>query len=293
VRARQLLQWWLDLAGVLPVHDLLDRIYHEGDVRRRYAAVVPAALHAQVQANLDAFIELALAIDSGRYPSLPRFVDELASLKRTAVEEAPDEGVANGGDAVRVMTIHGAKGLEAGIVVLADAHVAARAEGEGVLVVWPPEAARPTHVSLAARGEAGAPDAARTPWFADDEAQRVQEDWNLLYVAATRARQVLIVSGTAPARGELEDTWYTTLRAAGNCHRARPRLNASRRRRRSGACSTSCPNPCRPASASAPNRRPKPCDSVAPGTRFSNSETPQRSMPSCAPTDSRRARPRP
>jgi len=71
LRARQLLQWWLDLAGVVPVHDLLDRIYHEGDVRRRYAAVAPAALHRQVQANLDAFIELALALDAGRYPSLP------------------------------------------------------------------------------------------------------------------------------------------------------------------------------------------------------------------------------
>jgi ATP-dependent helicase/nuclease subunit A len=215
LRARQLLQWWLDLAGVLPVHDLLDRIYHEGDVRRRYAAVVPAALHAQVQANLDAFIELALAIDAGRYPSLPRFIDELASLKRTAVEEAPDEGVADSGDAMRVMTIHGAKGLEAEIVVIADAHVGQRAERGGVLVVWPPQAARPEHVSLAARGEAELPDAARAPWFADEEAQRMQEDWNLLYVAVTRARQVLIVSGTAPARGELENTWYTTLRAAG------------------------------------------------------------------------------
>jgi ATP-dependent helicase/nuclease subunit A len=213
-RARQLLQWWLDLAGVLPVHDLLDRIYHEGDVRRRYAAVAPAALHAQVQANLDAFIELALAIDAGRYPSLPRFIDELAGLKRTAVEEAPDEGVADAGDAVRVMTIHGAKGLEADIVVLADAHVKPRADGDGVLVVWPPQDERPTHVSLVARGDGGMPDAPRAPWFADDDAQRLQEDWNLLYVAATRARQVLIVSGTAPARGEFENTWYTTLKDA-------------------------------------------------------------------------------
>ena len=213
-RARRLLQWWLDLAGVLPVHDLLDRIYHEGDVRRRYAAVAPAALHAQVQANLDAFIELALAIDAGRYPSLPRFIDELASLKRSAVEEAPDEGATDAGDAVRIMTIHGAKGLEAEIVALADTHVKPRSEGDGVLVVWPPQDDRPAHISLVARGASAAPDAPRAPWFADDEAQRMQEDWNLLYVAVTRARQVLIVSGTAPARGELEDTWYTILRGA-------------------------------------------------------------------------------
>jgi ATP-dependent helicase/nuclease subunit A len=214
LRARQLLQWWLDLAGVLPVHDLLDRIYHEGDVRRRYAAVAPAALHAQIQANLDAFIELALAIDAGRYPSLPRFVDELANLKRHGSDEAPDEGLAAAGDALRVMTIHGAKGLEAEIVALADAHSRIAQDGEGVLVVWPPEAPAPSHFSLVARGESAAPDPARAGWFAEEDTQRAQEDWNLLYVAATRARQVLIVSGTAPARVSLDDTWYARLQAA-------------------------------------------------------------------------------
>ncbi len=213
VRARRLLANWLEVTGVLPVHDLLDRIYFESDARRRYAAAVPAALHAQVQANLDAFIELALAIDAGRYPSLPRFIDELAGLKRHAADEAPDEGAADVGDAVRVMTIHGAKGLEAEIVVLADAHARAPAEAESVLVVWPPQAAAPEHFSLVARGD-DARDEARTAWFSEEDAQREQEDWNLLYVAATRARQVLIVSGSLPMKGALEDTWYTRLQCA-------------------------------------------------------------------------------
>jgi ATP-dependent helicase/nuclease subunit A len=212
-RARDLLGRWLQAARVLPVHDLLDRIYFEGDLRRRYAAAAPATLHAQVQANLDAFIELALAIDAGRYPSLPRFIDELAGLKRHAPEEAPDEGLAEADDAVRVMTIHGAKGLEAEIVALADAHAKPTADAEGVLVVWPPRAAAPEHVSLVARGGQSR-DPARAAWFADDDAQRAQEDWNLLYVAATRAKQVLIVAGSAPARGQPEDTWYTRLQAA-------------------------------------------------------------------------------
>ncbi len=212
-RAARLLARWLGAARALPVHDLLDRIYFEGDLRRRYAAAVPAAMHAQVQANLDAFIELALAIDSGRYPSLPRFIDELAGLKRHAPEEAPDEGPADAGDAVRVMTIHGAKGLEAEIVLLADAHARPPPESESVLVVWPPQAAAPEHVSLVARGEDRRDDV-RAAWFADEDAQAAQEDWNLLYVAATRARQVLVVSGAAPAKGTLADTWYTRLEQA-------------------------------------------------------------------------------
>jgi ATP-dependent helicase/nuclease subunit A len=213
--ARTKLRRWIGLAGVLPVHDLLDRIYFEGDIRRRYAAVVPATMHAQVQANLDAFIELALTLDSGRYPSLPRFIDELAAMIRYPGDNAPNEGPAVGGDAVRVMTIHGAKGLEAEIVALADAHARPAPEAESVLVAWPPGAAAPEHVSLVARGEEGR-DEARRCWFDEDDAQRLQEDWNLLYVAATRARQVLIVSGCQPAKGTLDDSWYLRLQRAGD-----------------------------------------------------------------------------
>jgi len=233
-RARTLLARWLELAGVLPVHDLLDRVYFEADVRRRYAAVAPPALQAQVQANLDAFIELALQVDSGRYPSLPRFIDELAGLKRHALEDAPDEGAAQAGDAVRVMTIHGAKGLEAEIVLLADAHARTAQEAERVLVVWPPQAPAPEHVSLVARGN-DARDSARAGWFDADEAQREQENWNLLYVAATRARQVLVVSGSLPARAEPDDTWYTRLQCAQHLSRSavaapsRPRVDAERK----------------------------------------------------------------
>jgi ATP-dependent helicase/nuclease subunit A len=212
-RARQLLQRWLELARVLPVHDLLDRVYFEGDARRRYAAIAPAALHAQVQANLDAFIELALRIDAGRFPSLSRFIDELSALKRNARDDAPDEGSTGSEDAVRVLTIHGAKGLEAEIVVLADAHAGTPTDGAGVLVSWAPDSPCPEHFSLVVRGEDGRDDA-RESWFARDDEQRAQEDWNLLYVAATRARQVLIVSGSAPTRGNLEDTWYRRLEAA-------------------------------------------------------------------------------
>jgi ATP-dependent helicase/nuclease subunit A len=213
-RARVLLARWLQAARLLPVHDLLDRIYFEGDLRRRYAAVAPATLHEQVQANLAAFIELALAIDAGRYPSLPRFIDELAGLKRHAPEEAPDEGLADAGDAVRVMTIHGAKGLEAEIVAVADAQARPAPDAESVLVVWPPEAAAPEHVSLVARG-GDSRDEPRAAWFADDDAQRAQEDWNLLYVAATRARQVLLVAGSASGKaGATDHSWYSRLQAA-------------------------------------------------------------------------------
>jgi len=210
-RARNLLAGWLPRVGVLPVHDLLDAVLFEGDVRRAYAAAAPAAAVAQAQANIDALLELALTLDAGRFPSLPRFLAELRALRDDQDSEA-DEGLAAGEDAVRLLTIHAAKGLEAPIVVLADAHGGeARDDRNEALVGWPPEQPAPEHFSLVGRySELGS---ARAHWVALDQAQRVQEDWNLLYVAMTRACNVLIVSGVDRAFA-VPDSWYERIAAA-------------------------------------------------------------------------------
>ncbi|MGB9128952.1 MAG: UvrD-helicase domain-containing protein, partial [Thiobacillus sp.] len=97
VRAANLLNRWRAHCGTLPVHDLLDRIYFEGDLEARYAAAVPEAMRPQVAANLRAFMQLALTQDAGRYPTLAGFVRELASLIDDA-DAAPGEGLAADGD---------------------------------------------------------------------------------------------------------------------------------------------------------------------------------------------------
>ncbi|MEE8380046.1 MAG: UvrD-helicase domain-containing protein, partial [Gammaproteobacteria bacterium] len=111
-RAHTLLTQWQELAGKIPVHDLLDHIYCEGDVMNRYHAAYPPHLQHRVAANLTRFIELALEIDSGRYPTIGRFVSRL-KLLRQQEQDAPDEGTPLQSDSrVRIMTIHASKGLE-------------------------------------------------------------------------------------------------------------------------------------------------------------------------------------
>ncbi len=209
-RAHHLLTGWLALADKLPVHDLLDRIYFEGDLAHRYAAALPAELRETVRANLQAFMEIALNVDAGRYPSLPRFLAELREL-RAAENESPDEGkVGEVGNALRIYTVHEAKGLEAPIVWLLDANdMQHKTDSYNVLLAWPPNAPRPAHFSLYTdkRGRGSK----RTGYFEADEEYARREEMNLLYVAMTRAKQALLVSGN----GELVATsWYGRIAAA-------------------------------------------------------------------------------
>ncbi len=204
-RAHRLLHGWLALADKLPVHDLLDRIYFEGDLLHRYAAALSAELHETVRANLQAFMEIALNVDAGRYPSLPRFLAELRELREADDNEAPSEGkVGELGNALRIYTVHEAKGLEAPIVWLLDANDTQRKpDSYGVLLDWQPDAPRPAHFSLYSdkRGRG----ARRAHYFDAEQAYARREEMNLLYVAMTRAKQALLVSGNGePA----EESWY-------------------------------------------------------------------------------------
>jgi ATP-dependent helicase/nuclease subunit A len=90
--------------------------------------------------------------------------------------------------------VHEAKGLEAPIVWLLDANdTRSKNDGYGVLLDWPTNATRPVHFSLYAT--AASQGKKRQPMFEAEEHYARREGMNLLYVAITRAKQVLLVSG--------------------------------------------------------------------------------------------------
>lgn len=230
--AYTLLQKWLERAMHLPVHDLLDYIYATGEIKKKYAKFAPASLRAQIDANLDAFLHLALEIEGGRYPSLPKFIAELLELRRGEEAESPDEAdvmehtseasdseEAKQIDAVRILTIHAAKGLEAPFVALLDAnHLKRRADSSGVLVSWPPTQSAPEHLSAFGKNWRGH---RRDGLFEEEEKIAQREDWNLLYVAMTRAQQIFTVSGIADSSDEVkpnQGSWYAHLYEAAQTH---------------------------------------------------------------------------
>ena len=211
VRAVKLLSGWQQAATHLPVHDLIDQIMHEGELPARYASTTSASARAQVMGNLYEFLALALDLDAGRYPSIARFLDRLNRLKRSSDQDSPDEAAIDAAlDAVRIMTIHGAKGLEAEVVVMMDANNSdSQRDDLGVLCEWPQDSEAPTHLSVF--GKTKERGFARRDLFAIEENFRLQENWNLLYVAITRAKKMLIVSGIYNDKadeGITADSWY-------------------------------------------------------------------------------------
>jgi ATP-dependent helicase/nuclease subunit A len=222
---------WAELAKKLPAHDLLDHIYSQGKIRLRYARSAPLLQRDQVLSNLDAFLSLALNLDGGRYPSLSRFINELKRIKRGAEEESPDEGESSSDDEddetsetsekrVKVLTIHAAKGLESRFVFLMNTNTSKSGrDNVGVLMSWLPGNDAPDHISpiFSAKPK----DPARDFLRGQEEEIAQIENWNLLYVALTRAKEAVYISGSAnkgDSKSEAaiaKNSWYDRMVRAG------------------------------------------------------------------------------
>ena len=191
-------QWVTDL----PPHDALQAIYDDGDVVARYVSSVPASMRQGVRANLLALAAAALGLDGGRYATPYALVRAL----RGESLRAPQSGTR---DAVQLLTVHGAKGLEAECVVMLDTDAPPPpSQTMGVLVDWPGEAAHPLRFVFLAR-ETEVPPSAQA--LMDQElAERQREELNALYVALTRAQRQIVLSAAEPAR-DSGLSWYKRL----------------------------------------------------------------------------------
>lgn len=193
------LKKWKVAAQHLPPHDLLDMIYSDADVLANYAKAVPVAMRESVLANLRAFLQQALLLNSGRYATPYNFVRTMRN--KGIKSEYPKES-----DAVELLTIHGTKGLEArGIIVMDTDPVPARAERLSVLMDWPAEESAPTRFIFYLNAKS-LPQEAKVLAQKEEHAEQ-REELNALYVAMTRARERLVFSAMQPFRKSTESWW--------------------------------------------------------------------------------------
>jgi ATP-dependent helicase/nuclease subunit A len=194
---------WRERARILEPYDFYARLLgEEGGRRAMLRRLGPEASDA-----IEEFLSQALSFERRRAPSLLAFLAEFedadVSIKRDMEESS---------EAVRVMTVHAAKGLEAPIVFLPDTCSAPGGRDDGALfaiaatganeprfIVWSPRKAEDPALVAAARG-------------ARREAAR-GEHRRLLYVAMTRAAERLIVAGYHGVRGAAEDCWSDMISA--------------------------------------------------------------------------------
>ena len=137
---------------------------------------------------IDELLSSAIEFERSETASLDRF---LAWFGRGDVEVQRDPSAP--AQAVRVMTVHGAKGLEAPFVILADATAdPARIGGVARSISMPLSAAGSVPVIRPRKNERMSP---FVEVMAQKEAADLEEHWRLLYVALTRASERLVIAG--------------------------------------------------------------------------------------------------
>jgi ATP-dependent helicase/nuclease subunit A len=162
-----------------------------------------ARLGEEARDPIEELLSAALDFETTGTPSLQRFLDWFDRGEVEVKREA--EGAHN---AVRVMTAHGAKGLQAPVVILADATADPDAARNATLMWTPDGLAAPIPVFAPRSAERAGPIEAVVSAAAGREKQ---EHWRLFYVAATRAEERLVIAGSLGPRyrnGAPEASWH-------------------------------------------------------------------------------------
>ncbi len=176
-------------------YDLIERILTRHTGRRRLLA----RLGTEAEDGIDALLSQALSYERSAVPSLTGFLSWMETddleIKRQ---------IDSNSDQIRVMTVHGAKGLEAPIVILPDTGARQNKVKDDILTlgtapVWKTASAETP------RAMSQALDALR--------AAQANERLRLLYVALTRAEKWLIVAAAGKLNKE-GDTWFQLVDAA-------------------------------------------------------------------------------
>ena len=187
--AHVFLSQMLERAGYAPPFEFFSHALNGLEKRR----ALLARLGPESGDAVDEFLSQALQYERGQTPSLEGFLHWLekgaAEIKRD-MERARNE--------VRVMTVHGAKGLEADIVFLPDTTTLPEPPSrKGHLLYDDNKVLFPLSDAVAVKVAKQA-----------EMTQTLHEHRRLLYVALTRARDRLYICGFENRRGAADDSWY-------------------------------------------------------------------------------------
>ena len=181
--ARETVPHWIDLVDRLPPAEVLDRIL----AASAYAVELRDGHPAQARENVKKIRNLVRRVQNRGYATMVRVAEHIDHLSGDV-----SNAVVDAFDAVNLMTVHAAKGLEFPIVMLVDlgrgtgtagaaVRVATDTAGDPWVSVWP----------------------YKTPADQEERLRDLEETKRLLYVAATRARDRLYLSAVINEAGSI------------------------------------------------------------------------------------------
>jgi len=177
-----------------PVHELLWRILEEtgyGD----YVSALPGG--EQRQANLDMLVEKARSFESTTYKGLFHFVRYVEQLKKYDVDYGEASIEDEQSDTVRIMTIHKSKGLEFPIVFVAGMGKRFNMQdARSSVVLHSRMGVGLDAVDIEKRTKS--PSIVKKVMQKEEALDSLGEELRVLYVAFTRAKEKLIITGTVP-----------------------------------------------------------------------------------------------
>ena len=202
--AHSILAGWLAMADyVTPARFLETILSGPLDGRRKLLKRLGEAARDPIEE----LVASALAFEQEEVASLDRF---LAWFGQGEVEVKRDPAAPS--NAVRVMTVHGAKGLEAPLVILADAtHDPDKVGGTSSIMELPVPDVGPIPI-IRPRKDECAP-IFRALIDSAKDADR-EEHWRLAYVGLTRAAERLVIAGVKPKRDVSSASWHAATAGA-------------------------------------------------------------------------------
>lgn len=198
---------WLAMARALPLFETLSRVVADTQASEKYLNSAAPRQRVMMAEHWDWLKAWALGLNKGRFPNLQQAFDEAVKLQTYASSDS--DGAANNPDVLRIMTVHSAKGLEADHVWLFDANSAPRPGGSnaGLLIDWALGESHPNSVTV--MSNLNNPSPGRAAVQAIEQQAYADEEDHLLYVALTRARYSIHLSGSE--KQGASKGWYERL----------------------------------------------------------------------------------
>lgn len=197
------LQKWREMSLYMPTDSLLWQLYDETGY---YGTVGVMPAGEQRQANLRVLFERARQFEETSYKGLFNFINFIDKLKSSRGDMGSAKVLGENDNVVRIMSIHKSKGLEFPVVILAGCGKKFNLQDMNKSILLHQDLGFGPDVSDYRR-RLSWPSAAKQAIREKIRIETLSEEMRILYVAMTRAREKLIITGTVSDAAKAAARW--------------------------------------------------------------------------------------